>query len=1330
MGMPPVTDGTARDRRQPFALAQGYVRPQERTLHDHLAAAARNAALIRLPGGEGPSEQTWAALFAREPAVAMAELLALRGDDLRLRFEAALERDPVAALARIAELAAGITRLRGVLLAAGEAALVARMDAVDEDAFAGRTRSLLSPRTVGILALVASQAAAGPGGLGLAVTEARRPDLGLLARGRLDPLAAVAAARDGLGDAFGLLLNLATALRPVLLEAFEARLASGRIDPALGLLIAQFRMLAAAEARLNCFAERHADFYYRDILGQAPRAAVPDTLILQLMPAEVPVEVEEGALVLGRVPGMAEPQCYRLLDSVRVVPARVGASRTLVYQRNAAISRQSQLSFVTAVRSRADGLDGRPAAEPIFSADSFNDVDLGIDIRSNILMLAEGRREISVRLTLAPLKQFELPPMDQSGQVSASAGQRLRMAVADALRSDRGLSVAYADAGPDTPATNIAMTLANLASARDADARSDRDLFYRACLAHADTAAKVSSVYGRIVIETLVEGQPWPKGALRASLLERIGACLGAPSAAARSVAAEAVAVALAGAGTESGLPGAAARADAEEWFALRPEDVYQQFLSGGFAVQLSTAAGPFPVQSARALPDPGKGPGLRIHMVLEPSAPPVEPGPGESAPVMSIRMAGESLFCPFSLFEPYALASIGLSVDVTGVGRLAGFSDDGPLDLSKAFFPFGARPRDGATLLVGARELALKSVTGIGADIVWSVLPRGAGGFAAHYRDYGPDFDVPDPSIRLDYLTADGWRPLGDGAEAMFGPAIGTVGLSPLWHQNYTVPGPAVTAQTGTSVADFTQRQRIGAGLLRLTLDCPGQTFGHAAYPAALAQALRPSLVPLRKRAIPQEPFTPEIAAISLSYAATETIVLDKPGEARPDQRVIQLRPFGLREIYPERNEAGAGIFAPRFANGALFLRLEGRALHGEVSLAFVMEDASHQRVSFPPEPVAWHFLSLAGWQPLPKWSVEADSTDGFMRSGVVRLEIPDTAVTTSPEMPGEGIWLALTAEERLAAFPRLRIATVNGAVVTRNDIAGDAEPGPIPTTWFLDPARPGITGIEALGATIAGHPPELPAAFRTRIGEHLRHRKRGVTAWDIERLVLEAFPQVWKCKCFPATQWRRTEPVAGAVSVVVVPTSPADAANNPSQPRMFDVLTLRRIDAHLQDLCGPFTAIEVNNASFERFQVRARVGFPRSGDEGSLTQRLKLDLSKYLSVWTAQAPLDGFGWSLNVHDVGAFMAGLDYVEHFSGLSVLQLVERDDGTWRLLDTARADPGTGSANAMLAFRSPWALALSLREHWIVPARDRFVGDAVATGIGGLMIGQTLVIDRR
>ena len=232
----------------------------------------------------------------------------------------------------------------------------------------------------------------------------------------------------------------------------------------------------------------------------------------------------------------------------------------------------------------------------------------------------------------------------------------------------------------------------------------------------------------------------------------------------------------------------------------------------------------------------------------------------------------------------------------------------------------------------------------------------------------------------------------------------------------------------------------------------------------------------------------------------------------------------------------------------------------------------------------------------------------------------------------------------------------------------------------------------------------------------------------------MLDAFPEVWKAKCLPAYDQRLRAPRPGAMTVVVVPAAPEDAAAVPSRPAMFDVLTLRRIERFLAGRLSAFAEAEVRNPGYERLQVRAKVGFTAGSDEsGTALRRLKLDISRFLSVWTAAAPMDGFGWSLNLNDVAAFVTGLDYVRFLTEFSILQLVADDAGQHRLHDTARSGGGgdeAGNGAAILAAREPWGLALPMADHWITPLFERRSETPRATGIGGLAIGETLVVDMR
>ena len=108
---------------------------------------------------------------------------------------------------------------------------------------------------------------------------------------------------------------------------------------------------------------------------------------------------------------------------------------------------------------------------------------------------------------------------------------------------------------------------------------------------------------------------------------------------------------------------------------------------------------------------------------------------------------------------------------------------------------------------------------------------------------------------------------------------------------------------------------------------------------------------------------------------------------------------------------------------------------------------------------------------------------------------------------------------------------------------------------------------------ASFGGRPAESAAAINTRAAERLRHKNRCVTAWDYERAVLAAFPQVHKAKCIPHAKdgaWL----APGHVLIVVVPDLRNANAKDPLRPKA-DADTLSRIADYLEARAGKQTAM-----------------------------------------------------------------------------------------------------------------------------------------------------------
>jgi hypothetical protein len=381
-------------------------------------------------------------------------------------------------------------------------------------------------------------------------------------------------------------------------------------------------------------------------------------------------------------------------------------------------------------------------------------------------------------------------------------------------------------------------------------------------------------------------------------------------------------------------------------------------------------------------------------------------------------------------------------------------------------------------------------------------------------------------------------------------------------------------------------------------------------------------------------------------------------------------------------------------------------------------------------PNPLRWYYLAPSGWRPLPDTALSSDTTAGLMRAGLVIIDLPEDAADPSPEMPGGGAWLAAVATRpHLASFPALEDITLNAVWALRT---GDVTRAPdTPRDWAFVPAAPGISEITELAAPTVLRPPEPRAAFTARVAERLRHRGRAVTAWDVERLVLQAFPEVTLAKCLPHLTRKDPTPAPGKMTLVVLRTPEPGAS--PHAPCLFDVAALEQIRAAIAPLAPEFTQIDVVNPAFERLQVRARIQIRAEREHGAMAQRLKEEIGRYLSVWTAPAGLQRFGWRLNVQLLRAHITQLSYVRRVTAFSVLHLAGDDHQCHELLDTAQTlrDRRGGAYGPLIRPRAPWALPLAAPDHFLsLTEADLPDETPVAAGIGALSVGEMLIVGQR
>lgn len=1283
----PLDDRTPRIL--PLSLAQSFC-----SAGKHLGA---QDAYLRSATDVGP----WARLFLSEPAYVLAEVISFHPEDAARQFERAIEEDPDAAIQQIGDLS---RRLRDWLSRIETANLtvfskqIAQINA--EADLLHRLKSLSRNKTKDVLAAVKSW--------------------GVSARalsGDRDALQKARAIETGLRGNHALLRNTVATLQPIAQTAFDARIASGNMDPALGLLVAELRTSMLVEAQINDFLDRYTQYYYRDVIGQEPAGASKERVLLHLPNSRKSSALAKGTALQAR----SETGLVQRFETEATVPvsqAVLAQTAVLSYDMDPLISLNATLNGISGVRGEAYPPGPRINVEPVFSPKATEPVRLGLDLASPMFALAEGERWIEVSINMT--RRSALPAQSShrpNKPVSSGREEPLDPDLVLSLREDPELMEAFSQSDLDISIERVARKVQALAAERRVTL--SLSLVYEVLAHHALSVASLRILLGRIVTLSLIETRTFPSGDYWKALRAKIDICrpeLSGQSGLMSSHTDHQSMIFDAFETTEDGN------------FVLASEDVFEKLLSDAFAITLSSEVGPVHATVTQVLSNKHKGnAGLTLKLKLSDALPAIAaPVPG-TAPVLSLRYAANARVCPVSFFERYQIKNFDIRVKAVGLKQLVAFSDDGPVVTDQAFMPFGARPKDGASIWVGCMEMAQKPITDVGVHVTWADTPAPTGGFEGHYKDYALRGDVPDPKLTLGFLSGDGWKALGANELPMFERSdLGEI--SSEWSFDGALFAPSNPANRKLSAQDFSARQKIPAGMISLTLTGTANGFLADEYPFALVKAMRPRLLPgsvLPPRPVPSAPYVPRISGISLSYTAHAKIEINAPQTARLGEKVVQVGPFGSVEVFPKRTLRSVSLFPPRLGYGHLFIQITGPDATGPLTLLFNVADKGHLRRVPEPNPIEWYYLTFTGWTTLPATAISSDSTAGLMRSGLVAINLPEDAIRVTSEMPNEGAWLAAVATKPdLSVFPSVTSIDVNGVWALCSDASFDASE--TKRVWNFEPPQAGLSTPIEVPVTADVRAPETIRDFTARVGERLRHRKRAVTPWDVERLVLDAFPEVWMVKCLPHLDRRAPQPAPGQVTVVVVRKPPVLKADAPIKPMVFDVATLKRIRDHVSRLGSEFATYDVVNPSFERLHVRASLVFDRDRDDGAMAQRLKSHLNRYLSVWTAPDPLKRFGWSLNVKLLRAHIDALDYVHRINDFSVLHLAADDDGTHVLMDTAQSDT-RGPHGPWITAAQPWSLPLSATDHALKPLLKTDDDRPTQSGIGRLSIGDMLIV---
>lgn len=780
--------------------------------------------------------------------------------------------------------------------------------------------------------------------------------------------------------------------------------------------------------------------------------------------------------------------------------------------------------------------------------------------------------------------------------------------------------------------------------------------------------------------------------------------------------------------------------------------DVRYKVLRRMLTLSVSSATGWLAIASYSAEFTPGGATQaydtLHLHFIISAAAPPIvaydaalhHGGYACDAPLLRCVLNNEGYLYPYGLLRGLPLIQADIEVSVNGHRALALQNHIGQLSVAAPFLPFGPLPAAGAYLIVGSAEVACKRVTSADLVLEWGGLPSAAGGFRAYYGAYDGEQSFDHVQCALSVLADGQWQPADlpqRPLHTLFAPDLATrrhaiaptetISLRPVLH--LARPRPQLRPDLAPSLSYVPGTKD---GFFKLTLAGPEFAFGHRDYPFALATALTNNSQPgrwRRVRDLPNPPYTPLIDALLLNYRAHASI---RPGGEAGREAMLRLHPLGWEQA--RSGPDGADLLLPQLDYaGNLYLGLEATDLSAALTLFFhLVEDALPRAALARAAPVLhWSYLTDNRWQALPTHAVRADSTNAFLRPGIITIKLPADITCDNTVMPAGLYWVRVSADTGLPAFCSLYSVHAHAAQVWRQLDAAPAPgtPAVIAAGVIVRPrhAIAGLGRITQMSNSSGGRLAENATQLRRRVAERLRHKGRAISADDYERLILQQFPQVDRVKCFPNLSVA-CRPDGGACPghVLIVALPPfASQGHLAVLPRLNGEL-IRQVADFISARSSAAVTLEVVNPAYQRIQVRCKVKLAPGVDTGWQVNRLADLVSDFISPWSSRGNTSHFGWCIRQHDLESLLLAQVGVLGVSEFSMLSISDQAGDRFALADTA-VPRTAGHMVPDITPAVPWSIAVPIKRHVMAVAGDEHWASASRTGIGKLEIGSTFII---
>jgi hypothetical protein len=321
------------------------------------------------------------------------------------------------------------------------------------------------------------------------------------------------------------------------------------------------------------------------------------------------------------------------------------------------------------------------------------------------------------------------------------------------------------------------------------------------------------------------------------------------------------------------------------------------------------------------------------------------------------------------------------------------------------------------------------------------------------------------------------------------------------------------------------------------------------------------------------------------------------------------------------------------------------------------------------PENHLQWQYLAKNNvWKNFSEDEV-GDNTSGWIESGLINFIIPKDAALEHTAFQTNLIWIRVAVAELPNAVAKI-IGIYPNAIEVQRAIPANTEYGNMVAAASeikkLYQPEAKIKKIEQPFASFNGKPIEPSEAFYLRASERLRHKNRAITIWDFERLVLQAFPEIYKVKCLNHTKIEGAlsegnlvynEVAPGYVTVITIPNLASRNDIDPLKP-YTKKSTLKQIEDFLKARSSCQVKITAAQPDFEEVKVKCKIVLRNEySDVNYYKATIQQDITQFLSPWAFKSESEiQFGGRIHQSVLIDFIEELPYVDYLTDFEIIHI--------------------------------------------------------------------------